>query len=231
MVTRRIFVIALLLSLGGLSVWSADVVTQTGRLSPFREVLIDIPGDVKLIAGASPDYTITAEPVVVAAISFKVTGQKLVVTAGKNFDTRKPVVIAIHLPVLAKLEANGSVTVASSVPTAEDSFELRMEGASDVTMGAIQTKSTKVTLTGSGTITMSGRSDKLVLALSGSADGKLRNLKTQDANVSISGSGDVVVSAARSLKAAIAGAGDIAYVGDPKVESNISGVGDVTKIN
>ena len=212
MVTRRILVMALLLSLGGSSVWSADVVTQTGRLSPFREVLIDIPGDVKLIAGASPDYTITAEPMVVAAISFKVTGQKLVVTAGKNFDTRKPVVIAIHLPVLAKLEANGSVTVASSVPTAEDSFELRMEGSSDVTMGAIQTKSTKVTLSGSGTITMSSRFDKLVLALSGSADDKLRNLMTQDANVSISGSGDVVVSAARSLKAAIAGAGDVTKI-------------------
>ena len=44
MVTRRILVIALLLSLSGSSVWSADVVTQMGRLSPFREVLIDILG-------------------------------------------------------------------------------------------------------------------------------------------------------------------------------------------
>ncbi len=221
---------AVLLGLGGTVVLAADVITKSDRLPSFREVAINVPGDVKLTAGAQTDYTITAEPLVVSAISFKVSGQKLTVSTIKNFESKKPITITIRLPSLAKLDTNGSVNLTSSVPTAEDSFELRMDGASDVNLDAVQTKFSKITLSGSGTVAMSGRSDKLILVLSGSADGKLKNLKTQEADVAITGSGDVTVAVARQLKAAITGAGEINYVGSPKVESKISGAGDVRQL-
>jgi Putative auto-transporter adhesin, head GIN domain len=94
---------------------SADTKTESASLGAFQAISISVPGSLELLPSAQFGYSITAEPLVIAAISFKVAGEKLVIEARKDFETKKPVKIVVRLPIIGKLETLGSVDVKSKV--------------------------------------------------------------------------------------------------------------------
>ena len=211
-------------------VCAAELKTETSSLAAFREVRISTTGDFELVSSSQYGYTITAEPHVASAITFKVSGQKLLIESKKNFETKRPVKIVVRLPMLGKLETLGSADVTSNVPTLPERLELVLDGASDVKMSTVHSRLAIIRLAGSGSLYLTGKADKVALTLTGSADADLRELQSVDAEVTIFGSGDVSLAVSRSLLATISGAGDIGYIGQPKVTTRIDGAGDVQRI-
>lgn len=212
------------------TVHSAELITQASPLGAFEEILISTVGDLELVADSKFGYSITAEPHVVKAITFKISAKKLLIEAVANFDTKRPLKIIVRLPVLSKLEASGSVDIKSNVPTQREHLELVLNGSSGAKMSAIQSHVAVIRLAGSGALELSGTVDKVKLTLTGSAGADLKKLQCVDADVTISGSGEVNVAVSKILLATITGAGDIGYIGEPKVTTRISGAGDVQRI-
>lgn len=220
-----------MLVFGGLiPAYAADVKSEKGSLSDFDSILIRVPGKVELHQGRYHSYSIIAEPNVVKSIAFKVHGRRLVIETTMDFETQKPLEIALSLVSLARLEVTGSVDVLSKVGTHVQTLTVISDGAGTMDLRAIQTKAVNVQIRGAGTVVLDGRTDKLDVVLAGSGDAKMRKLQSTDAKVSISGSGEVIVAASRFLEASISGTGDILYAGNPMITQRISGAGEVQKV-
>ena len=85
-------------------------------------------------------------------------------------------------------------------------------------------------MSGSGNITLDGKTNNLNNTISGSGGINTYNLETKNANVTISGSGDIKVFCSESLKARVSGSGDIFYKGEPKIKDiKVSGSGKISK--
>jgi hypothetical protein len=99
----------------------------------------------------------------------------------------------------------------------------------DIDLKNIEGKRLDVDVSGSGSVTASGKVERLGLHISGSGKAKTEGLACQAATVSITGSGNVVLAAAETLEVKITGSGSVEYVGDPKVTKRITGSGSVRK--
>ena len=82
-------------------------------------------------------------------------------------------------------------------------------------------------VSGAGTATVAGTTDKLTLRLSGAGGIEAAALKASSADVQISGAGQATVWAADDLSARVSGAGGIKYKGRPKLEQKVSGAGTI----
>lgn len=105
------------------------------------------------------------------------------------------------------------------------SFTTRSPMSVEVTVPAL----TGVSLSGSGTVTGSGRATRLEIAIAGSGTAQLSGLVAQDVRAIVSGSGSIFLTATRSLDATVSGTGSILYAGNPaRVARNVTGTGAVT---
>ena len=94
----------------------------------------------------------------------------------------------------------------------------------------ILSKEVKSGITGSGDISLSGKTTSLECAVTGSGDFKAFNLSAESVEATISGSGDIEVNASKSLEAKVSGSGDIVYKGNPEKENfKTFGSGEISK--
>jgi putative autotransporter adhesin-like protein len=107
-----------------------------------------------------------------------------------------------------------------------DSVSLTGSGTIDVT--GVDSKMFRAELTGSGTISADGTTDRLDATLSGAGDCRLGQLAARDVAARLEGAGRLTVSASRSLDASVAGTGVIGYTGNPsRVTTNVTGTGAI----
>ena len=132
---------------------------------------------------------------------------------------------ALRVDNVGSFTTKAPMRVEITVP-ALDSVSLTGSGTIDVT--GVDSKTFTAELTGSGTITAAGTTEHLDATLSGSGDFRLGELAARDATARVNGAGRVAVSASRSLDASVAGMGVIVYTGYPtRVKTNVIGTGAI----
>jgi len=104
-----------------------------------------------------------------------------------------------------------------------------LSGSGTITISGVAQPSVTVTISGSGIVHANGAADELDVTVSGSGQAELEALVSAAVRAVVSGSGLIAVTATESLDASVPGSGAIQYGGDPaSVTQNVTGSGAVT---
>jgi len=181
---------------------------EARHVTGFREVELRGSVQVTVRAGAPRAIVVHADDNLVRLVRTTVVGDRLVVaTKDVSFESESPMVVVVHVPVLAALVLSGSGILA----------------ADDVSAPKLV-----VVLSGSGVLRAGGRAQRLEATLSGSGDAQLAALTSARARALVSGSGRIVLVATDALDAAVTGSGAILYGGSPaELRTSVTGSGAV----
>ena len=184
--------------------------SQTRSVSGFSTVELAGVGTVLVEPGATESVTVEADDNILPLLTSDVSGDTLVLGTepGSSISPRTPISYRV---------------------TVTDLSGLLVSGSGDITAGGAAGPAFEVGISGSGTITASGTTDRLSVDISGSGDFAGGSLTARDVDVTVSGSGSALVHASGSLHASISGSGDVRYLGEPTVTQDVSGSGEVVR--
>lgn len=188
---------------------SGDVVTQSRSVPAFHRIRLNGSAALKITAGAAQAVQVEAQANIAELIDTKVSDGALVIDNRRDYTTNKPVAVHVSAPSIDGLEINGFSNV--------------------VLTGAHGSK-LAISLSGTGSVSASGRVDDLSLDCSGAGKANLANLIARDATISVSGVGSADVDATARLDISIAGLGNVRYRGSPVVHQAINGLGHVSRM-
>jgi hypothetical protein len=181
---------------------------DTRTVSAFSGV--DLAGGLNVVVrvGGAQRVVVHADDNLVNRVTTEVHDGTLVVDTHGSFRANSPTYVDIAAPVLVAADVSGA-------------GRLRVDGISSDAFTA--------TLSGAGTLSASGRTDRAVATLSGAGTLELAALVAKDVIVTLSGTGRAAVSASTSLDATVSGTGSVVYAGHPaRVTTHVSGTGSVT---
>ena len=189
---------------------SGDVVSESRDVSGFDEVELSGIGNLSIRQTGRESLTVKAEEGVLPKIGTEVVDGRLLIGPGPNtsIETTEPIDYELTVDNLRALELSGS-------------------GAIDAE--GIDTDVLAATVGGSGTVRISGRTERQRVNVSGSGSYEAEGFESTEATVDVEGTGSAVVNASGALDATVGGAGSVEYVGDPTVEQDVSGAGRVSK--
>lgn len=104
-----------------------------------------------------------------------------------------------------------------------------LSGSGTISISGINTALLTLTLPGSGILRASGSVTRLDVTLDGSGEALLTELVADHVRATVAGSGLINLTATRSLYAAITGSGAISYRGNPHLTTRITGSGTVMR--
>jgi Putative auto-transporter adhesin, head GIN domain len=116
--------------------------------------------------------------------------------------------VAVTVPVLRSATLSGAGGLAVT-DLAADTFTARLPGA--------------------GTLTASGRADRVDVPVAGAGTAVLTSLLGTDATATVAGTGSVLLAVTGSLHGTVSGTGSIVYTGHPdQVTRIVTGEGSIT---
>jgi hypothetical protein len=106
--------------------------------------------------------------------------------------------------------------------------EVSISGACNLCLERLNQDAIELEISGSGTVTLTGRVKHLDATISGAGDVNAKKLEAESASLNVSGAGKIKALVKSSLKARVSGAGGIKVWGDPALrDTRVSGVGDI----
>ena len=106
-----------------------------------------------------------------------------------------------------------------------------VNGGENLDLGKIDQEELEIHLNGHGSITGTGRVNRLDLTIAGSGKAALGGLSVGDANVAIYGSGKGIIAPHGTLSLFVTGSGKIALASKPaKIEQNVLGSGGIVDV-
>ncbi|WP_323100679.1 head GIN domain-containing protein [Intrasporangium sp. YIM S08009] len=189
---------------------SGTPASESRPVSGFSAVELAGVGTVVVEPGTTESVTVEADDNILPMLSSDVAGDTLVLGTepGSSISPRTPISYRV---------------------TVTDLSGLLVSGSGDITAGGAAGPALSVAISGSGTITTAGTTDRLSVDISGSGDFAGGSLTARDVDVTVSGSGSALVHASATLHASISGSGDVRYLGEPTVTKDVSGSGEVVK--
>jgi Putative auto-transporter adhesin, head GIN domain len=120
---------------------------------------------------------------------------------------------------------NSPMRIEVSVPTLS---ALTLSGSGTITVSGVEGPRFTVTIPGSGVVRATGVTERLDAAISGSGQAELGGVEASAVRAVVSGSGEIIVTATKSLDASVPGSGSIMYGGDPSdVTKSVTGSGEI----
>jgi len=113
--------------------------------------------------------------------------------------------------------------------TAPDFSALTISGTGQLVANGISNSRLDVSIPGTGSITVTGKTGELRLAIAGTGGVKAKDLIATIARVDVQGTGEAVVHATRTLDATVSGTASIKVHGKPQVKKSISGVASISE--
>lgn len=192
---------------------SGTSATEARNVSGFRGVGLSVPGRLEIVQGDSEKLSVTADDNVLPLIETVVENGQLKI----RYKDHRNVNVRTKTPIRMTLNAKTLEAIG-------------VAGSGDVQAPALNSREMKVSIAGSGDVTLGGKSTVLDVSISGSGDVKAAKFESQEVKVSIAGSGDATIWARDTLKVSIAGSGDVRYYGDAKVQNSVAGSGRVRRL-
>ncbi len=187
---------------------SGVAAAQSRVLGRFTSLDLAGSNNVTVAVGGRQSVVVHADSNLTRDVTTRVVAGTLVIGTTGNFTTRSPMSVEVTVPSLAAVTLSGS---------------------GEISVTGIHAPRLTVTLTGRGSLYVSGTVTQLVVTLGGSGLAQLGNLVARDVNAVVAGSGLIRVTATASLNAAVTGSGAILYGGHPQVTSSVTGSGIVTR--
>jgi hypothetical protein len=163
----------------------------------------------------------------VGKVQVRQTGKESVtVKAAKGLESQARVEVQDHTLILIGAPGEGPTEF---IVEAKDLQGLVLSGTGSMKAREVKTKRLAVTLSGTGTVSASGKADVLRLAITGTGDFLGEYLKTEQVSVEHTGIGKAVVNVHRDLDATIKGIGSVEFIGSPRVRQSVLGLGQVVR--
>ncbi len=197
-------------------------------ISDFTGVILSVPADVKIVMGDSFKCIIRAQRNIAEAIEVRKDGDDLEIKSEYSLKSDDPIELFVSIPVIYRVEVNGSGDVAFVNPAKGEKLRLYVNGSGSIDARAEMEKIVSE-MNGSGTVSLHGAANELSCEINGSGDLHAFDMSTEQTEIDIKGSGDAEVNASSKLRADIKGSGNIIYKGQPHVISEIIGSGNIKK--
>ncbi len=198
----------------------------------FKSIEVQDDIDVTLTQGNNYKVTVYAEPSILPYIFTTTENHVLTIRVqdGIDIEPSETVKVSVQMPVVEGVAVAGSGSV-TSTGTIENSDEIKLSisGSGNITM-PIKAPSLDFDIAGSGTGTISGETKDEKLSIGGAGNCYTQNLKSENAKVNIAGSGNVKLYASVGLDVSIAGSGNVYYAGNPAIQKTIVGSGTIEQL-
>jgi hypothetical protein len=140
--------------------------------------------------------------------------------------------IYVTAPTLSDVTTSGTSNITmSDLLQNPDKISFHTSGTGNIE-GEVDAPAISVSLSGTGTVKLRGRTKDFDCGISGVGHADCGNLESENTTVSVSGVGDAHVFASVHLKATVSGTGSVYYRGNPQnPEIHTSGVGSIKPEN
>lgn len=209
-----------------------NITSETRPVTGFNGIDVSGAMDVYIIQDSVQSVKIETDE---NLLGYIVTGKEngiLRIYPQNNYNLRPSNTIKVYVsgPTFRTLEASGACDFYSGNKiTSSDPVSIDLSGSCDAKM-ELNAPVIKASLSGAGSVTLSGETKDLSVDGSGSSDFKCFDLKAENVDIDISGSGDAQVFASVKLNVSVSGSGDVKYKGDAAVSQKVSGSGSVKKV-
>ncbi len=213
---------------------NGNMVTIERSTGDYDAVAVSGWFDVELVDGNEGDITLKGEENLLEHIITEVKDGKLVIKVEKGYNLKpsswkEGIHITVPVESINSVALSGSGDIVGKKTIKASNFKISMSGSGDITL-AVESNSVNASMSGSGDITLSGSTINFDVTISGSGDIKAYELEADNVDATVSGSADIKITAKQKLKARVSGSGDISYKGNPeKVDTKTSGSGDISK--
>ncbi len=175
---------------------SGIAATQTRSLPPFTGVELAGDNNVIVQVGARQSVIVHADSNLLRRVTTRVRSGRLVIgTTPGNLSAKTPMFVTVSVPSLDSL---------------------RLQGAGNVSVTGVNSRSLTVALPGSGNIEAAGTTTKLAVTISGEGTALLRQLIARDAKAALSGDGSIMLTATHSLTARVSVAAPSSTAATPR---------------
>ncbi len=193
---------------------SGVVIEEERSVSDFDRVSFEGIGRVIIAQGDEEGLVIEAEDNIMPRIETRVRGRTLEI----SFDTdRWENIIRPTEPIRFHI-------------TVTDLEAVFLSGFGDIDVQDITVENLDVTLSGAGSISISGTAQQQDVNVSGAGAYDAGDLESQVADINLSGAGSATLWVTDSLDVNITGLGSVSYYGDPELEQSVSGLGNVESL-
>ena len=223
-------IVLLLASACGLipTIGSRNVISETRQVSGYDRVEVSGGGTLEIVQDGTESLTVETDDNMMQFVTSEVRGGTLHVGLNSIGRALLPsrLNLTLHVKTLGGVVTSGSWDVHSTQLDTND-LTILISGSGKMTVDTLSASSLESTISGSGTLNLTGKVDNQTIGISGSGKYMAGNLNTQTSSVTISGSGTVTVWAIDSLTVRVSGSGNVSYYGSPQVNFNQSGSGSI----
>lgn len=214
MATRMFALFVCMLALGCMMgdsmIGSGKKASETRRVDNFAQLELRGVGRIEVTIGNRQPLELSGDDNILPLIETKVADGKLVIDTMRSIRPVQPLIIKA---------------------TASDLTAVSLGGAGEIAVSGITNDGLNTKMSGSGQVTLSGRTSNLALTLTGVGSINASGLVAKAVTVDMSGAGQAEVSPVVSLRVRIIGAGTVTYSGDPTITQKITGVGNLRRRN
>ncbi len=194
--------------------YGADAASRDlSRLTGFDSIVLQGTATLDITVGQAASVSLDADKAVLNSTRVTVRGDTLFIQRhGRSWFSNTD---------------HGPLTAHITVPSLD---KLNARGTSDVTIKGAAGGWSRITISGSGHVTGSGRMNAVSLTINGTGDADFSDMPVKAATVVVNGAGRVSLDVRDRLTATVNGAGDVVYSGEPPhVSSSIHGVGSIRR--
>lgn len=190
----------------------------------FAAVTLASSDRVIVTAGAAASVVATGDPAAVAALRIEARGGTLHVGRLPGSYRDRGATVTVTVPRLTGVTLDGSGSIRAT-GAAGPRFAVEDNGSGTIVVASLRAAETRLSLAGSGSITVAGTSPQLWIDASGSGSVDTTGVATGDLDVTASGSAAVRARASRraSIDSSGSGSVDVEGTGDCRVTKSGSG--------
>lgn len=207
-------------------------VSETRSLGSFSRVEVATDAEVVISQGPQQEVRVEGQRNILDVLDTDVSGGKLRVETGRyNLRHHEPIRVLLTVPALTdvRLSSNGSIRGTGTWSANDFEVEDTGSGSIELTLGSVQHLRTRVT--GSGSVTLSGTAGAHTANLTGSGELRGYDLSTRSTDLTATGSGRSYLRVADRLEVKLTGSGSAYYKGQPNVTQRTTGSGRVVDAN
>lgn len=212
---------------------NGNVITVKRTTSDYDKIGVGGSFDVILVKGKEGNISIEGEENIIPYLETEVNGNTLNIKYQKNtnINTTRRLTVTVTFKDLEHVSLGGSGNINSKETIKAKDFKVSLAGSGNITL-AIDGDEVRSSLSGSGDIRLNGNTNHFTCSIAGSGSIKAYDLKADKLNANIAGSGSIRTHVKTKIKARIVGSGSIYYKGNPKyIDTKATGSGDVIDRN
>lgn len=205
------------------------------EVSDFNSVSITDYGELYIEQGDAEGLEIEADGHVLGKITSHIYNHRLHIGLSswkvRMILPEQPRIV-YHLKVknLRSLSISGFINAHTQKLTAEE-LDLRVDGYSCLSVEEIKTEALTVGVSGSSTVSLSGKARQEEINLNGASTLVAKDLHSQVAVLRVSGSSRASIWADKRITAQVSGSGCVEYQGNPRIMESLSEEGKIVAVD